>query len=105
MNRYLLLIVCALVGIFFSVLCSDSAPCGSEAYLRITFRRATPLASPPLATGEQRVWCIIEYSTPRITTATAQRRAPIATHHRILNPWNDLPVAPPAGTPTPPRHE
>jgi hypothetical protein len=113
MNRFLLLIACALVGIFVS----SCAPIPHRVVPKPAYGSHSgaphylPLRHPPRrAAGEVH---------RRVLHAThhhrhAQRRATIATHHRVhhrvLNPWNAsrwLPIIPrhPRVPPPPPQHE
>src|SRR5438105_2844968 len=104
MDRFLLLIACAFGGNSCLFLCFNYAPCGSEACLRIAFRRPTIYAIPPSAT---RAAGVVHH---RMLHAThhhrhALRRTTVARHHRLLNPWNDLPLShkAPASIPTLPK--
>ena len=97
MNRYLLLIVCALVGIFVS----SCAPIPHHVVPKGSHSGAPHHL--PVHSSPRRVAGVVHH---RVLHATdhhhhAQRRAPIATHHRIFNPWNDLPVAPNTPAPLP----
>jgi len=107
MNRFLLLIACALVGI----LVSSCAPIPHRVAPKPVYGSHSgaphylPLRHPPRRAADVVVHHRVLHATDH--HRHAQRRGTIATHHRLLNPWNDLPVTPntpaPASTPTPPN--
>ena len=98
MNRYLLLIVYALVGIFVS----SCAPIPHYVVPKPAYGSHSDAPHHlPVHRSPRRAAGVVHH---RVLHATdhyrhAQRRAPIATHHGILNPWNDLPVAPNTSAP------
>jgi hypothetical protein len=128
MNRFLLLIACALVGI----LVSSCAPIPHRVAPKPVYGSHSgaphylPLRHPPRRAADvvhhrahhatdhhrhaQRTGTIATHHRAHHATdhhRHAQRRGTIATHHRLLNPWNHLPAASetpaPANATTPPH--